>query len=543
LAKVERIPFAEAIGEKLLFKNQFDALTPGIKAILKSIYGLELSADDMSYWHAYHGGGKFDHLGYLLDVEDSGVTYRPGQEANDITITVGRRSTKTSGISSFICAYEALCGNHKEFVRFKSQSPKVTQVAQDIKTAQENLRQFIYDLLEESPIGKRELVARPADGGRNPVTALSLRLKNGMEITVGPPSIKLRGQAIPICAADELGSWSKDRESAMPDFEVARAIKPAMGSFPFAKFIKTSTPWTKEGLLWIADQTGSYGHKLTDPAQREAHSRTLVFRGPSAPLAPRKVLPRSWLVAEFTKDPDAFKREYLAEFADSISGFLSASTLEAATDKGITERTFDPRKSPKPIYVATMDPAFRGDAFAFAIGHMENGTYFLDWCQSWRGTREQPLSPTMVIRIIAGICKSYQIRMITSDQHHMESLQDIADQEGLVVDPCPLTNKNKAQMWGDVQSLLHQKKMRLLDHPGLLSELSKVEKRLTPQGQTQYSGTHDDLAMVLALNVYRALQFGETAPAKVEPEVALSDQVRQRILNRNQSAGGSWWNH
>jgi uncharacterized protein YlaN (UPF0358 family) len=547
----ERIPFAEAVSEPLLFAKQWEALTPGIRAILRFTYGLPVTKDDLSYWHAYHGAGRFDPLGYLLDSWDSGVEYVPGQECTDLTLIVGRRSTKTSGVSSFIVAYEALLGGHRNYVGFKSQQVVLLQVAQDLAAAKANLRQFIYDLIDQSPVGRKELEGKPVEevngerkkvgAKKQNVTALSLSLKNGSLITVGAPTMKLRGQAVPIFCGDEVAFWSKDKDAANPDSEVIRAVTPAMASFPHRKLVLTSTPMTEEGALWEAAQIGSYGRFLTDSAKREAHARTLVFQGPSAPLAPAIVLPREVLEEKRLKDPEGFQREYLARFAKSVSGFLSVNLLRASVEKGVTRRKPDPRH----LYVATMDPAFRGDAFAFAIGHVEGGIYVLDFIEAWRGTQAQPISPSVAMASVASICRDYGLRMVTSDQHHSDSLMEIAQQQGLVMDSCPLTNKLKIQMWGEVQGLLSQGKLRLLDNENLLTELAKLEKILTPGSVVKFEGKHDDLAVVMALNVYRALQYGEKSAPIVEKVVPdwkpLSTQIRERILGRERGAT-AWWN-
>lgn len=535
----ERIPFIEAVNEPLLFQKQFQRLTPGIQSVLKCVYGLELSADELAYWHAYNGAGKFDELGYLLDAWDSGVPYRAGTEANDITLIVGRRSTKTSGVSSFIVAYEALLGNHGEYVGFKSQSPVFLQVAQDLATAKANLRQFILDIIEQSPVGKHELLKGVVEQGgtrKAPVTAISAKLRNGSLITVGPPSFKLRSQAIPVCAMDEMGVWAKDKESAQPDIEVVRAVSPAMASFPFSKLVKTSTPMTKEGVLWESAQIGTYGHKLENGEAKQAHARTIVIHGPSAALAPAKVLPRERLIAERAKDASAFNREFLAQFADSVTGFLSVDLLRAAVTPGVRQRAPEPGR----LYHATLDPAFRRDAFAFAIGHLEGGKYVLDFIEAWRGTTEKPISPTVAMATIATLCEPYKIRLLVTDQYHSENLQERAAEHGLVCNPVYLTQKIKLQMWGEFQGLLNQNKVALLDRQDLLDELSKMEKELTPNGQVRIYGKRDDLAMVVALNVREAMQQGERTPPPPPPVKPLSTQVRERILRRGRDQQ-PWW--
>ncbi len=514
-----RIPFSAAIEDPLLFKTEFAKLSIPQGMILKAIYGADLTVDERAYWNAFHGYGDYDELGHLIGVTGE-FPYIP-QEYEDVTLVIGRRGAKTSGCSAFILAYEGLCGGHKEYVGAK-QDPIVLQVAQDLETARKNLRQFVMQWLESSPIGKKEL-----GNTKHTVTADCIRLKSAL-IEVGPPSIKLRSQGIAVCNLDELAFVAKAKDSAVPDFEIERAVRPAMSQFPFRKIIKTSTPWTKEGLLWDAANTGTHGHLLPTGVDRSAYTKTLVLRAPTAAMMNPRV-PRAYLAQERAKDAIAFRREYLAEFADSVTGFLSPDLLRAAVTPGLRARA----PQPGTLYVATLDPAFRRDAFAFCIGHLENDQFVLDYTHAWRGTSDQPLSPTVAARAISGICKQYNVRLCYSDQYHQESLAELAEQVGLSIIPAPLTNKLKKQMWGDVESYLLQGKLALLDNDTLLRELAQMEKRLTPNGQVQFGGAHDDSATVVALCLNKCLELRGVRPAaQAAAEVPLSTQIMDRIHRR-----------
>lgn len=410
------------------------------------------------------------------------------------------------------------------------QDPIFLQVAQDLTTAKSNLRQFILHWVEQSPIGKAELAKRKSDA----TTAEHIRLDMGL-ITVGPPSIKLRSQAIAVCAMDELAVWPKDREAANPDVEVEIAVRPAMAQFPHRKLIKTSTPWTEEGLLWEAAQKGTKGRLLRSGRAKKAAGKVLVLRAPTAAME-NPAVPRSYLFQERSTDADAFRRENLAEFSKSVTSFLSPSLLRAAVTPGLLRR----EPTPGLLYIATMDPAFRRDAFAFCIGHIEGGRFVQDYADVQRGTSENPISPRVRLREIAGICKIYGITSIITDQYHMESLQDLAMDEDMVIQPSPLTPKLKQQMWGDFSALLSQKRLDLLDIPEQLDELMMMEKHLTPGGTIQFHGKRDDRAVVLALAVNKALQMGERYIKENPQEKSLSSQVRDRIVNRDKYTR-QWW--
>lgn len=528
---VERLPFGEAISEPLLLKKAFESLSVPQRMILKAIYGLELTPDEYGYWNAFHGFGKFDHLGYLEEVTGE-FPYEP-QEYEDITLIVGRRSGKSERISSFVVAYEALLGGHRSELSNQKQDPIYLQVAQDLATAKANLRQFIVPWIESSPIGKRELEKGQESFGR---TADAVRLRTGI-ITVGPPTIKLRGQAIAVCAMDELAVWAKDKESANPDVEVEIAVRPAMSQFSKRKLIKTSTPWTEEGLLWEAQKVGTQGRFLQSAANKAAAKSMLVLKAPTASMGNPKV-PRAYLVQEQQRDANAYSREYLAEFAKSASGFLSPLLLRTSVAPRVRQRAPKERM----IYVATMDPAFRRDAFAFCIGHMEHGKFVLDYLDAPRGTKEMPLSPEIRMAAIARICHGYGVKLVTTDQYHDVSLQEVAAGNGLSVEPYYLSGKVKNQVWGDFVGMLNQGKISLLDDEDLLEELMAMEKVLTPNGAVQIQGKRDDRATVVALCLHKALQYGEVRMVDAPKSVTLARQARQNVIKRSRGEGSqSWW--
>lgn len=525
---MERIEFAEAISDELLLRKAFSTLSVPQQVCLKATYGLPLSKEELVYWSAFNGFGLYDELGYLQGVVED-FPYR-GEEMEDITLILGRRSGKSERVSSFIIAYEALCGGHKGFLDNKKQDPVFLQVAQDLATAKQNLRQFILHWLEMSKIGAVELK-------RGNITADTITLSTG-RITVGPPTIKLRGQAIAVAAMDEVAVWPKDQESANPDKEVEVAVRPAMMQFPFRKLIKTSSPMTEEGILWTSWQTGTYGHKLAESTLKESAAKVLVLKAPTASMENPKAT-KAYLIQERLKDAGAFSREYLAEFAKSVTGFLSPLLLR----QSVTDRVRQRAPESGNFYVATMDPAFRRDAFAFAIGHLKEGKFVLDFLDAPRGTKENPLSPEVRMSAIAQVCKRYGVATITTDQYHDVSLQELALSHDLTVEPYYLNAKIKKQVWGEFVAMLNQGCIRLLDDPALLEEMMGMERYLTPNGNVQIMGKRDDSATVVALNLHKCLQYGEREAPKVKQEVPLSTQMRQRVLARNRGSGSTqWWN-
>ena len=70
----------------------------------------------------------------------------------------------------------------------------------------------------------------------------------------------------------------------------------------------------------------------------------------------------------------------MAEFTDSIVGWIGFETLEQCVIKSCTERP----PVTDAIYAAAIDPAFKGDDFAFSIAHrLADGTIVLDYTATW----------------------------------------------------------------------------------------------------------------------------------------------------------------
>lgn len=526
---MQRIPFAEAISEKRLFKRSFSKFSLPQQVVLKGIYGLALSAPERRIWNILNGRALYDQLGYPVD-SSGDYPYYDGVENEDATIIIGRRGGKSS-LSGFLAAYEALCGGHSEYVT-APQLPVILVVAQDLLTARMNQRSFILRYLQESPIGEVEL----GDLNKS-VTADQIRLKSAL-IMVGPPSIKLRGQPVSIAFMDEVAVWPKDRESANPDSEVENAVRPAMAQFPFRKILKVSSPMTEEGILFEAAERHRKG--TLRPKEIVLQAPTALMENPA--FTPGEL--KRYLAQERERDSESFAREYLARFAKSVSGFLSPQLLRAAVDTGMKHR----KPQPGRLYIAAMDPAFRHDGFAFAIGHLEGGAFVLDFLQQWKGSKDSPLSPLLVIGTIAKICKEFSIQNIVSDQYHLETLQTLALSFGLTIEAKLLTIESKAKIWSDFSALLALRKLRLLDDDEALNQLMKMEKKITSAGSVTFEGgsKYDDLAMVIALCAHRSLEFGELQPQRQEkvPQTISEMFWQAQDPKRREAAAAArreWW--
>lgn len=524
-----RISFEEAISEPSLFKARFAGLSLPQQVALKILNGCPLSDQELEIWNAFQEVVDYDQDGYPTRYYST-VPYTP-QDYREAWVIVGRRGSKSDAIAATQVAYEALCGGHEDYVR-KGQRALCFQVAQDLRMARYSLH-FISACLESSPIGKASITQ---------VTADRIDLKNGLTICTVPPTLKsVRGYACPVAVLDEVGVWYQDSDAANPDYEIYRALSPGQLQFPNRKLIGISTPWNKSGLLYKFYSAGTKGAKLSPGVPKEEYKDVVVLHGSTA-LLQNPLVSREYLAKERAHDPKAFERECLAIFQDSISGFLPSALIERATDRGIFERNPESR----PTYVCAIDPAFKRDAFGLTILHKDDkGNIVVDAVRRWIGSVESPLNPRAVLEDIAIICKPYRIDVLYSDQYHFESLAQLANDFGISILGIPFTARSKSEMYGNLQQLFHQGRVRLIEHEELLKELRVLERTLTDGGTVQIGappGFHDDVVSTLTIAASQAMAL-DPAPLPEKPKIpTIQEQCMEQLQRKYNSreAASSW---
>ena len=131
-------------------------------------------------------------------------------------------------------------------------------------------------------------------------TSTGFELSNNVDIAIGTNSFRsVRGRPILTVVLDEVSFW-RDENSASPDEEVYRALKPGMATMdPDAMLIGISTPYRKSGLLYkkYRDHYGKDGD-------------VLVVKAPSTTLNP--TLDQTIIDSAMEEDPQAAAAEWLA---------------------------------------------------------------------------------------------------------------------------------------------------------------------------------------------------------------------------------------
>jgi hypothetical protein len=533
-AAKERIPLAWAIQQPNLLKPLWDQFSVPQKVLIKAAYGLPLETqEELNIWSMFQGSGEIDELGYPTSF--GSVEYEPF-EYSTIVGLIGRRAGK-SFLTCFMVLYECLFGGHLAHVK-PDQDIIVPYVCYDLATAKANMR-YISILANEVPSLKGQIVTDNRD---------KIEFANGIVVQPEPPTIKTgRGIAVPVVVMDEVGFWYKTADNANPDVEVARALRNAQTQFAFPKQFIISTPYTEEGMLWMYAKAGTKGRSMPLD-DRKKFKNVLVVRGSTAMMENPEIAKfgREKMQQLYNEDdPNIFQRESLALFVASESNFIPGTTVDQVTDHGVkVRRPSDVNKEGfSASFVAVMDPAFRYDDFVFGIFHRDSkGHIVQDLVQVWTPDRKLrvPLNPAIIMNEIAQLCKEYNIPVVYSDQHQLESLKEIALQYGLSIIGEDFTGSSKVKIYGSLEQMLRTRRIHLLDIPEQRQQLTQLNKRLTALQNVQISappGKHDDIATVVALGTHKALQFFPSVSYQKREESVYDYNVR---VFREKARGETW---
>jgi hypothetical protein len=436
---------------------QGSELSPAQATILKATYGLELNQAEFEIYCRATGR----------------QTYQP-REHLEVTVIVGRQGGKTSRIGALCAVYESF----RDHGLRPGERAYVYLIAPVTDQARIAFR-FIRDYICASPVlNKRVKKIRKSE----------IDLDNGITIRCCPCSqISIRGFRVVAAILDEIGFWRNEITAANPAEDVLNALRPAMATFPNHKLIKISTPYRKDGVLW------------RDYQQREQLDY-LVWQIPTAEMNP--TIPHDFLDKEAQRDPESFRREFLAQFTDQIEGWIQPEILDQCVTKSYTERP--PVGSA--IYAAAVDPAFKGNDFALAIAHIQDGLIIVDYVAPWTGTREAPLGYVQVCTEIAAIMKRYGLNVVYGDQHCAAIIGQKFQELGVVYEEFTFGPATRLDLFGNLKHLIYQKQISLLDKPDLLRQFLSLEEHKAPRGNIDVRPAYrskDDLAVAVAVVAYQ----------------------------------------
>jgi hypothetical protein len=410
-------------------------------------------------------------------------TLSPGQRAtlNDVygpegarlnILCWGRRSGK-SRIASGIVVFEATVGAPRHLAAMPpGEQPTIMLIATSQRQAGESMS-FVRQHLSRPAL--RPLVLSEKED--------TVTLSTGIKITVMPcTSRAVRGAAVPVALLDETAWYSDADGSPMSLDEVLNGILPATAQFSSARVILTSTP------RWAADSFATLARRVADG---EVPGR--FYHGTTAELNPS--IPASFLAEQQKTDPAMYAREYEARFVSAVGAVFDEQAVRAAVaDRG----TLDPLRGYK--YLLSTDPAYSGDRWAVAIGHMAGDTLVIDKVTRWAGRKDAPLQHSPVLDQIASMASAYNRATVLTDQYAAQPIVQGLRERGIWAMQKPWRNTLKTDAVVALRNLLYAGRIELPNDPNLLSELLAYEQHPLPSGKPAYNappGQHDDMVSAL----------------------------------------------
>jgi hypothetical protein len=416
----------------------------------------------------------------------TGRTRAPTVPFKEAALVVGRRGGK-SRILALVATYLAVFFDYAPNLA-PGELATIGVIAADRKQARTIFR-FIIGLLREV----RPLAAMIEDDASETIT-----LTNRVTIEIHTASFRVtRGYTFAAVLADETAFW-RDENSANPDSEIFRALRPGLSSIPGAILLNASSPYRKAGILYSTYRR----HFGKD------HARVLVWRGTTAEMNPS--LDPAIIAEAYADDAASAAAEYGAEFRDDIVDFVSREVVDACTVPGRFEL---PRISGL-RYHAFVDPSGgSADAMTLAIAHREkDGRALLDVVREVR----PPFSPNAVVTDFVNVVKGYGIARVRGDRYAGEWAREPFRKLGIEYELSP---QPRSDLYRDLLPKLNSRQVELLDIPRLSRQLCDLERRTARGGRDSIDhppGGHDDVANSVAGAVLMASAMRQ--PMRIDDE-------------------------
>lgn len=401
--KVSVIEFVES--DKYLGRQ----LYPRQRTLLKIIFLEELDAYDkkvIKEWQDPDGEVKLvsrleERMKFL---RDNGYPH-----FSTIQLVGGRRSSK--GFLTACCmAYKLyqltqLESLHKHFNIPQGKEVEFSIVAASLDQAV--ARQFAdaFDaIVDIKPLQKQKLIGKalaqslsvntPSDLRRTAaLRAQGMRIEKDMASLIvqahGTNSKTIRGAASMMFVFDEMAHLIGG-ESRMSDIELWTAAIPSVRQFrKDAMIFANSSPYTKTGKFYELYEQSNETDPKDDPKGKILYPDQFMIQFPSWELykewkqyklpMPQVLHPKEdpQLQQEEQKDPDSFKVEYRAQFAEVVDAFLAPEMVDRMFDPkfnfNILKRELEPTRGAVGFmrYKGHGDPASVKANFGIAIGHVE----------------------------------------------------------------------------------------------------------------------------------------------------------------------------
>ena len=409
------------------------------------------------FWKAVYAlpMGKQELQLYRRHTEREDPPTAPVREAVGV---IGRRGGKSQNGGALQAVYSAISFDAARHKIAPGETVTVPLLAADRKQARQ-LINYVGGLCELPEV--RPFVQRRIKG--------LIQFKTGVDVTITTASYRgTRGYTCPAVICDEISYWRTEDDAANPDAEILAALRPTMSTIQGALLLMLSSPFGEVGELYAAVQR-AYG--VNDPD-------TLVWIASSEAMHPGSDALRRDIKRMYAADPTRAASEFGSEgtisFRSASESFMEAAAVEACTVPGRHELPALPENT----YAAFADASGGAkDSFTLGIAHREgDDTAVLDLLRETR----PPFSTEAVVAEYCAVLRRYHCSAVVADKYAVEWVRQAFEREGIKLVHSTLP---KSQIYAELLGPLNSGKVELLDHPRMLNQLLRLERKVGPGGR------------------------------------------------------------
>jgi hypothetical protein len=437
----------------------------------RRLAGVEFSGSSWAKWRII--ARLIDGDAHLLKAEErevalrlTGRTVLPTEPPREVYVGAGRRGGK-SRFESLVATWLAA----QEYPQLAAgETASVVHVAPDRRQAAIDLS-YARGIVEASQVLRLELENATQD---------TLTFRHGTALEVATASFRtVRGRTLAGAVIDE-SAFLRSEDAALPDIELARALRPALLTLN-GLLLVVSSPHRKVGLLYNAHRK-YFGN--------DAEQRCLYIQASSRDLNP--TLDEVAIAEAMEDDPAAAASEYLGHFRADLQGFLDDANVDGAI---VPNRRELPRV-PGVKYAAFTDSSGgRSDSFTLAIAHQEkrddkSERLVLDAVR----TIAPPFDPAVATERMAATLKEFGLSEVQGDQYAGEWPPSEFRKHGITYTP---SERSRSEIYLEMLPHFSRGAVELLDLAALRTQLLLLERKTHAGGRDSVDhprGAHDDLA-------------------------------------------------
>jgi hypothetical protein len=456
-----RMTLLDALDDLALFAPAFPRPAwDAWRVFCRALYGLPMSAAEHATFAAC-----------------TGRQTPPTTRARECWTIAGRRSGK-SRIASAIATYTAALADVSTLAPGEVAAVLVCAAS---KRQAQIIFSYTRQLFMDVP-ALRPLVV----GEQGSEDCKVLELRHGVRVEVRSANFRtVRGLTL-LCAIIDEVAFLRSEDSANPDVELVRALRPGLATTG-GLLLGLSSPWARRGVLW----TKYRQHYAVDG------SPVLVWQAPTSVMNP--TLDTTVLAADAEDDPEAAASEYGGAFRADLESYVSMDVLDACTTPGVTVRPPGPATRDAVAFVDASGGSGR-DSMTLAVAHPEwrGGAPAPVAVLDCVGEARPPFDPTVVTAEFTAVCTSYGIGRVVSDRYAGEWVRDAFSRCHVIVDQVA---EPKSAIYLEALPLFASGRADLLDVPRLRLQLAGLERRRRAGGRDIVDhppGGHDDLANAVA---------------------------------------------